>query len=228
MNYERYAVYYTPPQGPLADLGAAWLGWDPATGQPMAPPECAGLPRPAAEITRTPRKYGLHATVKPPFRLAEGAEPDGLAEALAAFCAARQPVTVEGLEVAALGRFLALRPRGETTALDQLAGAAVAALDAYRAPPGTAELARRRGAGLSPRQEALLLEWGYPYVMEEFRFHITLTGKLPRDEIAQVRTVLSGRLAPILPAPFVIDGLSLMGEDASGMFHLLHRYTFSG
>ena len=33
-------------------------------------------------------------------------------------------------------------------------------------------------SGLTDRQEALLTQWGYPYVMEEFRFHITLTGAL--------------------------------------------------
>jgi len=101
-------------------------------------------------------------------------------------------------------------------------------LDGFRAPLGEAEIARRRGAGLTPAQEACLRDWGYPYVMDHFRFHITLTGKLPRTAHGPTRAVLERALRPLLPTPFVIDGLSLAGEDTAGRFHLLHRYPFSG
>ncbi|WP_101065612.1 DUF1045 domain-containing protein [Roseovarius salinarum] len=228
MRFERYAVYYTPPPGPLAAFGAAWLGWDPAEGRCVAQPAVPGLPRPVEVITETPRRYGLHATVKPPFSLARDHTAEALDAALAAFCAQQPPVTLAGLEIARLGGFLALVPHGETAALNAMAAGAVRALDAFRAPPDEAELDRRRAAGLSPGQEALLVRWGYPYVMEEFRFHITLTGKLPRTDREAVHAALAPRLAPILPAPFVVDGLSLMGEDTDGYFHLLRSHAFSG
>ena len=48
----------------------------------------------------------------------------------------------------------------------------------FARPPGAAELERRRKAGLSAAQEKMLLRWGYPYVLDEFRFHLTLTGRL--------------------------------------------------
>jgi putative phosphonate metabolism protein len=228
MEFKRYAVYYTPAPGLLADFGAGWLGWDAANGDIPPAPDVPDLPLPRDEITETPRKYGLHATIKPPFRLADGQSPEALASALARFCTQAGPVALDGLEIAQLGRFLALVPQGDTARLGGLAAVAVDSLDAFRAPPTEAELARRRAGGLSAAQDALLERWGYPYVMQEFRFHITLTGKLPKSQAAQVRDALAPHLAPLLPRPFVIDALSLVGEDTDGLFHLIHRYTLSG
>lgn len=227
MDFHRYAVYVTPPEGEFAALGAAWLGWDAAQGCAVAHPEVSGLPASVAEITETPRKYGLHATIKPPFVLAEGQGEAGLMAAFERFCAGEAAVTLVGLEIAALGRFLALVPVGDLGALSGLAARAVAAFEPWRAPLSEAQLARRRAGGLSPAQDALLLRWGYPYVMEEFRFHITLTGKRPKAELPGIKAALEGLIGGHLPRPYVIDALSLMGEDAAGRFHLIHRQTLT-
>ena len=135
MDYRRYAIYYTPAPGPLSQVCSAWLGWDMATGNELAHPDVAGLPLPVAQITETPRKYGLHATMKPPFRLAQGATPAMLDDALASFCAQRSAVTMDGLELARLGRFLALRPLGDEGLLNALAADIVRGFDAFRARP---------------------------------------------------------------------------------------------
>ncbi|WP_397543669.1 DUF1045 domain-containing protein [Roseovarius salis] len=227
MTFQRYAVYYTAPDGPLARFGADWLGWDIAAGCAVLRSEPGGLPVPLDEITQAPAKYGFHATIKPPFRLAHGQTRDALAAAFGALCDGLAPVRLDGLELARLGAFLALRPRGETAPLDRLAADVVRTLDRFRAAPTEADLTRRRAAGLTPRQDELLAQWGYPYVMEEFRFHMTLTGRLPRAHRAQVRTVLERDLAPLLPAPFVLDALSLVGEATDGRFHLLHRHALA-
>ncbi|MGD9861860.1 MAG: DUF1045 domain-containing protein [Pseudodonghicola sp.] len=229
MTFQRYAIYYAPP----ADAGwsrfaTRWLGWDMERGTEAPHPEVSDLPLPVAEITATPRKYGLHATIKPPFRLAEGKTRAGLEDACAALCASCAPLRLDGLALARLGRFLALRPSGDTAALETLAARAVEALDGFRAPAPEAELARRRAAGLSPAQEANLMRWGYPYVMEEFRFHVTLSGRLGKDDLAAVEAALDRDLVPLLPVPFEIADLALMGEDEDGRFHLIHRYTLAG
>lgn len=228
MEFRRYAVYYTPPPGPLQDFGARWLGWDPTAGRQVERPAIDDLPAPLTEITATPHRYGLHATVKPPFRLAEGCDAGALDLELARLCARVAPVRLPALEIAPLGRFLALMPRGNRAQLKLLAARMVQSLDEFRAPPTEAELAHRRAAGLSAEQDELLQRWGFPYVMEEYRFHITLSGKLPRAQAHRLREVLTPVLDPLLPRPFVIDGLSLMGEDGDGMFHVIHRHTFSG
>ncbi|SEL94074.1 putative phosphonate metabolism protein [Roseovarius azorensis] len=227
MIFTRYAIYFTPPPGPLSDFGAAWLGWDPATGQPVYHLDLPGLPAPVQEITAAPRKYGLHATMAPPFRLADGKTGASLVDAFARFCTQNGPVTLDGLEVAALGRFLALIPTGDQGAVSALAARTVRAFDAFRAPLTEAQIARRRSGGLTPEQDALLLRWGYPYVMDAFRFHITLTGKRPKTELSLLRDALGATLNPLIPRPFAVDALSLMGEGETGHFHLIHRHTLT-
>jgi len=223
MTYSRYAIYYTPDPGPLASFGAQWLGWDIDTGTPCDHPDLPGLPMPVEEITRTPRKYGFHGTIKPPFRLAEGRDADALEAAAKAACADRPPVRLDGLELARIGRFLALTPQGDTAALADLAAAMVRELDPFRAPAPEAELARRRARGLTERQDRLLRDWGYPYVMEEFRFHLTLTGSLPGDAAERTATALAPALEPILGTPVTISSLTLVGERPDSRFETLTR-----
>lgn len=228
MHFSRYAVYVTLPKGPLSEFGAQWLGWNSATGERPDAPMIHGLPRPAHDITATPRKYGLHGTIKPPFRLAEGQAFDALHDAFAAFCGSHSPVTLDGLALTRLGSFLALTPVGATDALACLAAQAVETLDPFRAPLTEAELAKRRKSHLSERQETLLKRWGYPYVMDQFRFHITLTGRLIKSEAEQVREALLPHIDQRLPRPLTVDALTLCGEDKTGYFHELHRYALSG
>ncbi|MBC7133943.1 hypothetical protein PSA7680_00742 [Pseudoruegeria aquimaris] len=227
-DFLRYAIYFAPQDGALAEFAARWLGWDSATGRRIKHPTIAGLPRPVEELTATPRKYGFHATIKPPFRLAPGSSRARLEADLAGLANRLAPARCKALRLARLGRFLALVPEGDARAISALAAETVAALDHHRAPPSEAELARRRAAGLSPAQEAMLQRWGYPYVMDEFRFHMTLTGRLQPGEAEAVEAALAPLLAPLLPAPFVIGDLCLFGEDDTGFFHQLERFSLSG
>ncbi|MGN7868607.1 DUF1045 domain-containing protein [Paracoccus sp. 22332] len=222
---KRFAIYYAPRPGAFADLAHRWLGGDPATGQTLDQPDL-GLP--AAQITQEPRRYGFHGTIKPPFRLAEGATPDDLDAALSDLAAALKPVALPGLGIANLDGFLALVPEGDATALQRLAAEVVRVLDPLRAPLTQAEIARRRPERLTERQRGLLDRWGYPFVMEEFRFHLTLTDRLDPDMAARAQQVLVAHFAPVLPRPFAIEDLCLFGEPADGPFRLIHRYALTG
>jgi hypothetical protein len=140
--------------------------------------------------------------VKPPFHLADGTDADGLHQAAEAFCNGRaRRWTIPRSRSAASAASSPWSRPSRVAALADLAAATVAALDAFRAPPSEAELARRRKARLTERQEALLMQWGYPYVMEEFRFHLTLTGRLAPEAADQARAALDRHFAPLLPAP---------------------------
>lgn len=222
--FQRYAVYFTP-QASLAETGAAWLGWDIAQGCAVAQPDIDGLDVP--HLTQAPRKYGLHGTIKPPFSLAAGTTPDIVQDALGRVCARSAPVRLDALEVHALAGFVALIPAGDQTALGALAARAVKDLDRFRAPAQPAELARRRQAKLTPAQEQYLIDWGYPYVMDSFRFHVTLTGRI-RGNMAPVVTALRAHFGPHLPSPYNIDSLTLVGEDGDGMFHEIKRFSLDG
>ncbi len=177
----RYAVYFAPePAGALWHFGSAAIGYDAATGRDVAlvPPDgwSEGDWRSATE---DPRRYGFHATLKAPFRLADGQDEAALLRALDSFATGHAAATLGGLKVAALGRFIALVPAGDPEPVGALAFAAVTAFEPFRAPLSDADRARRLAGGLSERQAALLEQFGYPYVAEQFRFHMTLSGPLP-------------------------------------------------
>lgn len=224
-DMKRFALYYAPQPGAFADLADRWLGRDPISGQPCPQPDL-GLP--AAEITRDPRRYGFHGTIKPPFRLAAGTTPDDLAEAVQAVASRLKPISLPGLRMKNIDGFLALVPEGDATPLQQLGAEVVRDLDPLRAPLTEAEIARRRPERLTPRQRELLDRWGYPFVMEEFRFHLTLTDRLDADMADRAAKALAAHFAPVLPRPFVIDDLCLFGEPEDGQFRLLHRYRLTG
>ena len=224
----RYAIYYVPPSGPLAELGAAWLGWDLATGRAVSHLDPEGLPRSLPDLTRLPRRYGFHATIRPPFALPPGMAVERLAQTARDICAAQAPVVLDGLATARMGPFVALRPMGDTTASNALAATVVRALDAFRPALTDADLARRRRTRLTATQDALLVRWGYPHVMEAFGFHMTLTGPLNAAAAAQARAAAAALFDAAVPAPLRIDSLALVGEDEAGRFHLIERLPLRG
>jgi putative phosphonate metabolism protein len=177
----RYAVYFAPePASALWDFGSAAIGYDAATGRDVAlvPPD-GWSEVDWRSATEDPRRYGFHATLKAPFRLADGQDEAALLRALDGFANGHATAPLGGLKVAALGRFIALVPSGNPEPVGTLAFAAVTAFEPFRAPLSDAERARRLAGGLSERQAALLEQFGYPYVAEQFRFHMTLSGPLP-------------------------------------------------
>jgi len=226
----RYAVYYAPPKGSaLAFAGAAWLGHDPERGAPHARLEVDDLPAPRADLVRRAARYGLHGTLKAPFRLNEGMDVAALDEAITALAAAHAPVAAPGLTVTADLGFVALRPGGPCPALDTLAAACVTGLDLLREPMTATELAEKRRGGLEQREDENLRAWGYPYVLDCFQFHITLTGPLPRADAEQSRRALARALRGALPERFEIGDICLFGDPGGAApFRLLRRYPLTG
>lgn len=218
-TFGRYAIYAVPDpmQAPWAAWAMTWL----EAGQSVP-----GLDLRAA--TETPRRYGLHATLKAPFRLTPGCSVTELRAALGGLAAGLPPAGCDGLELARMGRFLALRPIGPETALIDLAAAVVRGLDGYRAPLSQADRDRRAPEQMPPDRRRLFERWGYPNVMEAFRYHLTLTGRLPAAQLDLAQAALQRDLAPLLPHPHRITDLALMGEDADGRFHLIARVPLRG
>ena len=222
----RWAVYYAPKMNSaLARFGSDWLGWDAQAGRPREGLDVPGLPAPREEITAAPRRYGLHGTLKPPFVLASDRVPGALDAEITALAEDFAPFDLP-LGLAALGDFLALTPTRPVPELERLAEACVTRLDGFRAPPGPEEIARRRPDRLSARQRENLALWGYPYVLEEFRFHVTLTGPLGEEARAAAARALAPVLAGMLAKSCRVEDICLFGEDREGLFHLLKRFPF--
>jgi putative phosphonate metabolism protein len=222
----RVALYWAPePDDPLHALGSTWLGRNAESGAALPQPTLPGFD--IAELTADPRRYGLHATLKPPFRLAAPyAEVLAAARALAARLAPFDlpPLAVQDLEV-----FLALRETAPCPALQSLADACVEALDPCRAPPEAVELARRRKAGLSPVQAALLERWGYPYVFGEWHIHVTLTRRLRPEEKAVVLPAVTAHLGEVAAQPRRVASICLFTQAApAAPFLIADRLRFRG
>lgn len=206
----RYAIYFAPRLGnPLKHFADAWLGRDPDRDERVPQPVVEGITAERLhEITAFPRHYGFHATLKAPFTPASGVESDALLGDVEAFAAARRPMRVR-LKVDELSRFLALVPAQPAPEVDRLAEDCVREFDRYRAPLSAEDRVRREPEGLSEEERKHLERWGYPYVFDRFRFHMTLTGPLERPERDEVKAILQAALASHLAAPMPIDQLAL-------------------
>jgi putative phosphonate metabolism protein len=231
MPDSRYAIYFTPEHGsPLERFGAAILGYDCYEAQPVPHAAFADVePDSLREITAEPRRYGFHATLKPPFRLAPGCTEADLLEAVRDLAATLPPVPIGLVGVAALGGFIAVIPVAGSTELMLLAAECVASLDGFRAPLTEHDIARREVSRLNARQAALLRRWGYPYVFDQFRFHMTLTGSLDPERQGAWLARLADAFAPLASAPVVIDALAILRQDGpEARFAVVERTRLEG
>jgi hypothetical protein len=223
----RYAVYYTPePSTALWQLGSSIVGYDSLTRGRVTAPDDERL-RPLTDaIQEDPRRYGFHATLRAPFELAEGRTEAELIEAADAFARNRERFSVGPLTPGAMGSFVALMCESAPPTLEQLAADCVTAFEAFRRPLSAPDHARRLKAQLSERQIAHLDAWGYPFVFEEFAFHMTLTGRLGGED----RCIVLGALRELF-APFVtlseIDAITILVQPSrDAAFHILKRCSF--
>ncbi len=232
VSVPRYAFYYAPrPEEGLAVAASQWLGRNAETGQarPLKPASAFTVER-LAELTAEPRLYGFHGTLKAPILLADGVTERDLLAAVGDFAVGRRSVTVPSMTLAGLSGFLALVPSQPSAELQDLADSCVIEFDEFRQPADEAELARRRAAGLSPRQEELLTRWGYPYVLEEWRFHLTLTGRIGDDgERSAITDLLRRQFVGFIDRPLQVRDLCVFRQPAEGRpFVALARFTLGG
>ena len=206
----RAALYYAPAlDDPLWQCGCAWLGRDPETAAALEQPALPGI----AEVTADARLYGFHATLKPPMRLLHGWAP--LLADVEALAARLAPFDLPPLRVADLSGFLALREAAPCPSLHALADACVEALDPHRALPTPEELAWRRRGGLSAAEDALLVRWGYPAVFETWRFHMTLTRRLPESDRPRWQQAAEAHFAPALAVQRRVEDICVFTQAAA-------------
>ncbi len=223
----RYALYFAPPDGSdLATFGQRWLGRDAVTGEPLVQPTVPGLTTGRVHaLTAFSRRYGFHGTLKAPFALAPGVDRAALVARLACFAADQPTFTLPTLTVAPPDPFITLVPCAPCPAIDRLAAACVEAFDDLRASMTAADRQRRKTTDLSPRQQAYLERWGYPYVFDEFHFHLTLAG--PVDDPTErdcLHAAAVDRSAAVCRDPVPVTSLCLFEQpDTDTPFRLTHR-----
>jgi putative phosphonate metabolism protein len=225
-SYPRYAIYYIPePGGNFDRFGTELLGYDATTGEDLALP--GGILQMAPdwhELTHDPRKYGFHATLKAPHSLAPGKTEAELLAACEAFANTPRQIPVISPVVGSVSGFIAIVPAEPSDELERLAADCVIEFDSFRAPLAAEDRARRNPSMLTARQRGHLDRWGYPYVMEEFRFHMTLTGRLGDAKREAIRTILQERFALLEITTLSIDRIALFRQDdADSRFRIVRH-----
>lgn len=224
----RFALYFAPEDGTaLGEFGWRWLGRRPDTPEMLPLPESGIDRRWQEDLVREARGYGFHGTLKAPFRLAEGMDAGTLRTAAADLARSLRPFVEPPFIVARLNGFFAFRPQAASAAINDLAALCVRTFDRFRAPPTPAER-QRRLAGLVDEQHKELFErWGYPYVFDQFRLHLTLTRPVAAEEQDEVHAALTRLAAPALAEPVEFRSLSLFEQPGPGHpFVLTERFPF--
>lgn len=212
----RLAIYFTPdPDSRLAREAALWLGRDiHSSSYSLFKPTLYISEELRRTLTKSPFHYGFHATLKPPFRLINGASIEMVEDKLHKFVRQYEKFILPQLELTQLNGFFCLRPVSDRAMLTELAHQVVEDFDEFRRPPDSAELQKRRQAGLTTHQEKMLRKWGYPYVMEEFTFHLTLTERISDNkEKALLAKELRSRFKPPVLDYVGFNALSLFVEE---------------
>jgi hypothetical protein len=206
----RHAIYYAPaPASLFHKLGSTWLGRDAFSGEAIAQPPVEGI----REATMVPARYGLHATLKAPSTLNPDMRRIDFGDAVALVAAQMDVVTIARLELREVDGFLALVPERQQPDLTQLAEFCVRALDSFRLPASEDELRARRAENLTLHQDELMLRWGYPYVLDEFRFHITLTRKLHGEERQHFMAAARQHFMPVIGHELAVDALTIFADS---------------
>ena len=224
-SYERFAIYYIPtPGSDLAEFGRVWFGQNDNEADENT--RLFGLETERVQqITKTPARYGMHATLKAPFYLAEGYQLNNLLKTAESFAQNRKSFSIGKLKPTWFSNILVLTPETESRNINQFASQCVLGFEDFRAPLTMKERTRRLEQNLNLHQRVMLEEWGYPYVLSEFKFHITITGKLSREQKEQVLPKLIPALDHICKTPCTIDAIAVAGDPGQGKpFEIIERF----
>ena len=215
----RYAIYFAPTHGsPWWNFGAHWLGRDERNNQALVQPALAELPaQQLLQLTAYPRRYGFHATLKAPFTLCDGVTEADLLARMRDLAQQLKPLALGPMVATRLDNFTAVVPQWPPAALGTLAASCVTTLDDLRAPLSQQDLARRLAQNLDNREQELLMQYGYPHILERYQLHFTLTAPVTEPLAQQVLGAVEGSVARLNQEhPLVLDRLCLFVESEPG------------
>lgn len=227
----RFALYFAPPPGSeLEAFSRQWLGRDHITGHSVEREIIEGLsPDDQQRITSSARHYGFHATLKAPFALKQDCTADELHQAARSFAKKRKPFEAPPLQLSGLSRWIAFTLSDPSPQMDKLAADCVREFEPYRGPSTEHDLERRRRNGLTPRQDNQLLAYGYPYIFDDFHFHMTLAGPLDTPEKDMMLNLLGKLVSNVERPPLKVDAIAIYEQqDRDQPFIQTARLPFRG
>lgn len=229
----RLAIYFAPePDSLWWQAGSAWLGRDAWTGRLMPPPSFPYLDSALlSAMTATPRRYGFHATLAPPWYLKQEITRNDFLRRAQDFASTQQHIALPQPKIVRLRGFLALAFDASAPDAQSLAQRTLEYFQPVRMPMTREEL-ESRGESLPERHRDLLTRWGYAYAEDQFRLHFTLS-----DRLSKIDTESAARLeewaqtwfaGPLRRTPLVLDALTIFEEsEPGGFFTAIARFPFS-
>jgi 2'-5' RNA ligase len=226
---QRYAVYFSPSaDSQLGQFGQRVLCRSATSDRkPNASSTFSDQAR-WLRLTEKPAHYGFHATLKAPFELKRSITVDKLTRAVTDFATSQSPIELTSLSPRNLGDFMALTLENEIETLSKFALDCVISLEPFRQVLSDGDMQRRKLHGISSRQESLLLEYGYPYVADEFRFHLTLSDKLSKHD-QDYKTWVISEYDKLVVRPPVLDQIAIYAQtDRQSPFIQVAEFALSG
>lgn len=224
---ERYAFYFSPPpHSELAAFGKLCLGRTAFRARQSDAKSTFADQARWQTLTTKPAHYGFHATLKAPFELKQNVSVKQLIDTAQAFVSKEAPITLTTLAPRLLSQFLALTLEEQPDTVASLAQRCVETFEGHRLPLSNTDIQHRLQQPLSDRQTTLLQQYGYPYVAEQFRFHMTLSGELPNQDNDFLEWV-SETFQSIVTCPPVLDRITLFWQtDRQSPFVHLNDFPF--
>ena len=235
-KYSRYAIYYAPPkESSLEEFGRYWFGWDPLNAKLINNKHRInylnrfGIKN-LINIDKNvliPKKYGFHGTLIPPFKLNKNYSTNTLFKKTEEIAKKFKKFKFYKFKLKKINNFYAFVQNKKNNNINKLSNRLVRELFKFRSPLTKKEIDRRNPSKLSKLQLNILYKWGYPYLMSEFNFHMTLASEVTGNKLYLELKKIERNKEIILNEINNFDKIYIFGENQKGMFENLENFSLS-
>lgn len=235
-KYSRYAIYYAPPkESNLEEFGRYWFGWDPLNAKLINNKQRInylngfGIKN-LKNIDKNvliAKKYGFHGTLIPPFKLNKNYSTNLLFKKTEDIAKKFKKFKFYKFKLKKINNFYAFVQNKKNNNINKLSNRLVRELFKFRSPLTKKEIDRRNPSKLSKLQLNILHKWGYPYLMSEFNFHMTLASEVTGNKLYFELKKIEKNKEIILNEINNFDKIYIFGENQKGMFENLENFSLS-
>ena len=235
-NYKRVAIYFLPKKNSsLENFGKNLLGRD------INKKKKISLTRrqkyfinrgftyfdELKDYCEQPAKYGFHATLKAPFRLKRNVKTKNFYDVISHIAAQHSRFKIKGLKIVYSKKFTLITSRKPNKLLINLENDLVKHLDTFRAELNKTEIKKRIPDSLTFKQNKYLKEWGYPFVLDQYKFHMTLMNQNNNKLSNKQKLELEKLIYKISNNLLEFNEISLLGENKNGYFEEIKRFKLN-
>ncbi len=235
-KYSRFAIYYAPPKGSvLEEFGKYWFGWDPLVAKFINNKQRINyLNRFGIKNLKSidnnilmAKKYGFHGTLIPPFKLNNNYNRKKLFKKIEVVAKKYKKFNFYKFKLKKIDNFYAFVQSKKNNNINKLSNRLVRELFKFRSPLTKKEIDRRNPSKLSKLQLSILYKWGYPYLMSQFNFHMTLASEVSGNKLYFELKKIEKNKEIILNETNDFDKIYIFGENQKGMFENLENFSLS-